>query len=58
MDAAPTTTVETDQPAADEPPVLEARGIVKRFGHVEALRGADFTVHKGEVVALIGDNGA
>ncbi len=39
-------------------PVLEARGIVKRFGHVEALRGADFTVHKAEVVALIGDNGA
>jgi len=39
-------------------PVLEARGIVKRFGHVEALRGADFTVHRGEVVALIGDNGA
>ena len=39
-------------------PVLEARGIVKRFGHVEALRGADFAVHRGEVVALIGDNGA
>jgi simple sugar transport system ATP-binding protein len=39
-------------------PVLEARGIVKRFGHVEALRGADFTVNRGEVVALIGDNGA
>jgi len=40
------------------PPVLEARGIVKRFGHVEALRGADFTVGQGEVVALMGDNGA
>ncbi|RKN05989.1 ATP-binding cassette domain-containing protein [Streptomyces radicis] len=39
-------------------PVLEARGIVKRFGHVEALRGADFTVGEAEVVALIGDNGA
>ena len=39
-------------------PLLEARGIVKRFGHVEALRGADFTVYPGEVVALIGDNGA
>jgi simple sugar transport system ATP-binding protein len=38
--------------------VLQARGIVKRFGHVHALRGADLTVHPGEVVALIGDNGA
>jgi simple sugar transport system ATP-binding protein len=39
-------------------PLLEARGIVKSFGRVRALRGADFTVHPGEVVALIGDNGA
>lgn len=39
-------------------PLLEAKGIVKRYGHVEALGGADFTVHPGEVVSLIGDNGA
>jgi simple sugar transport system ATP-binding protein len=39
-------------------PLLEARGIVKSFGRVRALRGAGFTVHPGEVVALIGDNGA
>jgi simple sugar transport system ATP-binding protein len=39
-------------------PLLEARGIVKSFGRVRALRGADFTVNAGEVVALIGDNGA
>jgi simple sugar transport system ATP-binding protein len=39
-------------------PLLEARGIVKNYGHVEALRGADFTVRSGEVVAMIGDNGA
>ncbi|MER6948624.1 ATP-binding cassette domain-containing protein [Nonomuraea sp. NPDC000554] len=39
-------------------PLLEARGIVKNYGHVEALRGADFTLPPGEVVALIGDNGA
>jgi simple sugar transport system ATP-binding protein len=31
---------------------------VRRFGHVEALRGADFAVYPGEIVALIGDNGA
>ncbi|HZY01088.1 MAG TPA: ATP-binding cassette domain-containing protein [Dermatophilaceae bacterium] len=39
-------------------PLLEARGIVRRYGHVEALRGADFTAYDGEIVALIGDNGA
>jgi simple sugar transport system ATP-binding protein len=39
-------------------PLLETRGVTKRFGHVEALRGADFAVHAGEVVALVGDNGA
>jgi simple sugar transport system ATP-binding protein len=39
-------------------PLFEARGIVKRYGHVAALSGADFTVNAGEVVALIGDNGA
>jgi simple sugar transport system ATP-binding protein len=39
-------------------PLLEARKVVKRYGHVHALQGADFTAHPGEVVALIGDNGA
>jgi simple sugar transport system ATP-binding protein len=39
-------------------PVLEARQIVKRFGRVQALRGANLTVHPQEVVALVGDNGA
>jgi len=39
-------------------PLLEVRGLRKRFGHVEALRGVDFVVHPGEIVALVGDNGA
>jgi simple sugar transport system ATP-binding protein len=39
-------------------PLLEARGIDKRFGRVQALRGASFTVYPAEVVALVGDNGA
>lgn len=38
--------------------LLEASGIVKRYGHVTALDGADFSADAGEVVALIGDNGA
>jgi ABC-type sugar transport system ATPase subunit len=32
--------------------------VAKRFGHVQALTDANVTVHHGEVVALIGDNGA
>lgn len=39
-------------------PVLEARGIIKSFGSVQALRGMSFAVYPGEVTALIGDNGA
>lgn len=39
-------------------PLLSARGIVKTFGAVQALRGANFDVFPGEVVALMGDNGA
>jgi simple sugar transport system ATP-binding protein len=39
-------------------PLLEARGIVKNFGRVRALRGANFSVFPHEVVALVGDNGA
>jgi simple sugar transport system ATP-binding protein len=43
---------------SDGAPLLEARGIVKSFGKVAALRGANFEVRPNEVVALIGDNGA
>ena len=39
-------------------PILEARDIVKDFGRVRALRGANFSVYPAEVVALVGDNGA
>jgi simple sugar transport system ATP-binding protein len=39
-------------------PILEARGLSRSFGHVRALDEADFDIDAGEVVALIGDNGA
>ena len=54
-------------PAADPPgdtpipgaaPVLEAHGLVKRFGHVVGLAGVDLALNRGEVLGVIGDNGA
>lgn len=39
-------------------PVLTASGIVKRFGHVTAIDGADFELLPGEILAVVGDNGA
>ena len=40
------------------PPALAMRGIAKRFGSVQALRGADFALAPGELHALLGENGA
>jgi len=39
-------------------PILEARGVVKRFGPLLANDVDRFAVHSGEVVALLGENGA
>ncbi len=44
--------------AAPSSPLLELRGISKRFGAVQALTDVRFEVRAGEVVALVGDNGA
>ena len=44
--------------AAERTPVLEARGLVKRYGNVTALDGADFALYPDEILAVIGDNGA
>jgi fructose transport system ATP-binding protein len=48
----------TPQTAATATPVLQARGLIKRYGQVTALDGCDFEVMPGEIMAVIGDNGA
>jgi fructose transport system ATP-binding protein len=48
----------TAVPDAAVRPVLEARGLVKRYGRVVALDHADFDLRPNEILAVIGDNGA
>jgi len=58
--------VDAGSPASVDPAVLpastgkviEARGLVKRYGRVTALDQADFDLEAGEILAVIGDNGA
>jgi D-xylose transport system ATP-binding protein len=45
-------------PDGDGAPLLELRGVSKRFGAVQALTEVDFEAHAGRVTALVGDNGA
>jgi simple sugar transport system ATP-binding protein len=51
------------KPSSSEPekpsaPLLEARGIVKYFGAITALRDVNFHLNRGEVLGVVGDNGA
>ncbi|CUH80752.1 mannose ABC transporter ATP-binding protein /fructose ABC transporter ATP-binding protein /ribose ABC transporter ATP-binding protein [Tropicibacter naphthalenivorans] len=39
-------------------PIVQGRGIVKRYGHVTAIDHSDFDLYPGEILAVIGDNGA
>ena len=39
-------------------PLLKARGLMKRYGTVVAMNGADFDLYPNEVLGVIGDNGA
>jgi fructose transport system ATP-binding protein len=42
----------------DKTPVLQTKGLVKRYGSVTAIDHADFELYPGEILAVIGDNGA
>ncbi len=44
--------------SAADAPVLDAKGVSKRFGAVVALRNASLTLNRGQIVALMGANGA
>ena len=44
--------------STERTPIFTATGLVKRFGRVVALDGVDFELYPGEVLAVIGDNGA
>ncbi|GAB2570948.1 sugar ABC transporter ATP-binding protein [Microlunatus antarcticus] len=57
MTTAPTTPYEP-VPSEDAPPLLQMRGILKRFPGVLALGGVDLTVRAAEVHCLLGQNGA
>ncbi|MFD6531638.1 ATP-binding cassette domain-containing protein [Streptomyces sp. NPDC060184] len=54
----PVTSSTPTAPGGGTTPVLSARGLVKRYGHVTAIDEADFELMPGEVLAVIGDNGA
>ncbi len=49
----------TNSPEADERPVLlEVRDVVVHYGRIRALHGVSLVVHEGELVTLLGSNGA
>ncbi|HZC97423.1 MAG TPA: ATP-binding cassette domain-containing protein, partial [Bradyrhizobium sp.] len=51
------TAPETAQPS-NPPPLLELTNVSKSFGGVAALRDVDFTIARGEIHGLVGENGA
>ena len=52
------TPVRASQPAGGEEPVIAVRGLRKRYADLEAVRGVDLEVRRGEIFAFLGPNGA
>src|SRR5215467_5460753 len=46
------------QPTPDRPSAIRVRGLWKRYGELEAVRGIDLDVNEGEIFGLIGPDGA
>jgi len=58
VDAASVNASRPGKPTMSGTPTLEARGLVKTFGHVVGLANVSLKLYAGEVLAIIGDNGA
>ncbi len=57
-DTAPGTSPLEERPAPGAPPPVEVRGLVKRYGELEAVADVDLTVNAGDVYGYLGPNGA
>ncbi|MBI3450660.1 MAG: ABC transporter ATP-binding protein [Acidobacteria bacterium] len=44
--------------SGDHDVVIEARGLARSFGHVQAVRGIDLTVRRGQIFGFLGPNGS
>lgn len=58
LEANLTVTDNLQEATSDGDPVLEAEGVSKRFGRVQALSDASVSVHPGEIVAIVGESGS
>jgi putative spermidine/putrescine transport system ATP-binding protein len=52
------TTPEEERGQRGSEPILELRGVTKRYGKVEAVRGVDLTLREGELMTLLGPSGS
>lgn len=57
MSVSESNTIVPESPCSDDSPILELKGISKRFGSNQVLDNVDLTVKPGEAVALIGPSG-
>jgi D-xylose transport system ATP-binding protein len=51
-------TLDKARSSSEHQPLLQLKGVTKRFGAIQALTRVDFSAVAGEVMALVGDNGA
>ncbi|HEX6511259.1 MAG TPA: ATP-binding cassette domain-containing protein, partial [Chloroflexota bacterium] len=58
MISSPSTAPRPESTAAEEAPIVFARGLIKRYGDFEAVKGIDFEVRRQECFGILGPNGA